>query len=527
MSTKINSRSPFYLTASEPTDTLSEYTCQDASGIVGTTALQGMQVSAEGTITDPRIMNGGIIETRSVTQFSTNSTGSTITNQSVDYGIRVPSNYTNHNQIITCNAKADQPDVTENSCNTSTSKATFSGPIPNITNLTDDTAQTISLGSFFSNGSSGAITTYEIIPRDLHDKIIISLSGSGAAQTLSLRNSGGSGTLSARVVASNSLDGCVTTSDTFTIGLSTPKSLHCTTSNSTTDAVNASYPFALIPATGVLATPPSANIGDFVEYRQTSGGSPITTVGTHTGANQTVNFFAVFTVPNGYSNAGSTLECAISAEQQGTVLRAFACGDIGVAGFEVTSDGDILQANAVVRYQGTNLTFSNVRTDTDAGKFDANNGSSKVDVDVKFDFTIPSGFSDSTSTKTCTSTVPQAPKANVCASIDQSDISNRYLLSRSGFTNKDDFCNGSAGYETDVIVYMTDGLNLGSRVCFDGHPFDEGNNKFWGVKQGSTGFVGQGAGTFDVIKINNDGIIVAQENHNCGNTVKNPDDIVF
>ena len=537
MSTKINSRSPFYLTASEPTATISSYSCADASGVAGTTQLQGMTITADGTIGDPAVANGGIIVTRSVTQFNTNSTGAIIPNQSVDFGIRVPPGFTNTGQIITCNAKADQPPTTASGCNASTSKAIFTGDtggatIGNITNLDNDTAQTISLGTFFSNGSSGAITTYEIFPQNIFNTIVVSLSGSGANQTLSLRNSGASGTLSVRVVAHNSLDGCTTSSNTFTVGLvpgstGAAKSLHCTTSNSTTDAVNASYPDTSIPASGVLNSPASGSFGTFVEYRATSSGSPITNIGVRSVSGSiTQNFFAVFTVPSGYSNSGDTLVCAISATQLGTAKPAFNCDQVGITGFDITSNGDILKHNGKVRFNNTFLSFTNVRTNADEQKFAENTSSSSVTRTIKVDFTIPNDFSDGGQTTTCTADFSQAPSPNPCASINVNDINIQFFLARQGFAQKASYCTSNLTYDCDTRVFLPSGLSFGAPVCFNGSPFN-GGNLFYGIRHKTPGLVGGNTGSFTVVRINSQGVITAEEPANCGNNLTDPIPIIF
>ena len=538
MSTKINCRSPFYIIASEPTATLSSYSCQDASGIIGTTELQNMTISAGGTISDPLVRNGGVIETRSVTEFSPNTTGSTIPNQSVDFGIRVPQGYTNRGQVITCNAKADQPPTTASGCNASTSKAIFTGDtggatIGNITNLDNDTAQTISLGTFFSNGSSGAISHYEIFPQNIHNQINVSITGTVPNQTVSFRNNSSSGTITARIVAFNTLDGCTTESNSFTIGLvagsiggggQNTVTLTCDTDDATNDAINASYPDAHIPADGTLNSPPSGQIATFVKYTLRGQSTDITNTGVGTNSSsssQTINLDAHFTVPNGYTNENQAIVCPIDATQLGTTKPAFHCDNVGITGFNITSSGDILKHDGRVRYNNTDLSFSNVRTNADEQKFAENTGTSSVNRTIKVDFTIPSDFSDGGNPTTCEADFKQAPKPNACAGVDTSNIGTLFFLSRQSFSDKSSFCASNLDFECDTPVNIPTDIHVGAVVCFQGQPYKDGGNQVFGFKRRQPGFVGSGSGSFGTIRINSDGIITEVDSVNCGNSVNN------
>ena len=197
-------------------------------------------------------------------------------------------------------------------------------------------------------------------------------------------------------------------------------------------------------------------------------------------------------------------------------MRAFTCTDIRVSGFDITSGGNILTAQGRVRFGATELTFSNVRPSTGGQKFDIS--SSVVLRTILFDFTIPSGFSDSGQTKTdCSVQVNQPADTNPCASVDTTDIGIQFFLARQSFSNKASYCTGKRQYDCDFRVFLPTDLHVGATVC-DGNSTFDGGNQFYGIKRRQPGIVGGNSGVFTVVRINNEGQINAVESVNCGNT---------
>ena len=100
MSTIINARSPFYLTATAPTVSLGTFTCTTAG-------LSGFAVASDGTVTEPNILRGTIID-RSDTSFAAKNVGDLSQDRTVTYTIRVPDGYTNFSDSLACPLTATQ-----------------------------------------------------------------------------------------------------------------------------------------------------------------------------------------------------------------------------------------------------------------------------------------------------------------------------------------------------------------------------------------------------------------------------------
>lgn len=124
MSTKINVRSPFYLDFTEPVPSLGDFTCTTAS-------LANFSVSSAGVITDPSLLKGQIID-QTATSFPSNTSGSAISRSvTYTIEIPAGYDNVN-DATIDCTVTADQPTQTaqqnpvqNNNC------PTFSGSIPN------------------------------------------------------------------------------------------------------------------------------------------------------------------------------------------------------------------------------------------------------------------------------------------------------------------------------------------------------------------------------------------------------------
>ena len=220
MSTKINARSPFYLESEAPTLAEGALTCELAG-------LANFSVASDGSITEPTLLNGTIID-REHESFAALNIGDSSVARTVDYTIKIPDKFSNSDDgTIICTASATQfpPDA---SCNpsTNTNMATFAGTISNITNL-DTSAQTVSLGSFFTQQSGATFKEYTIT-RVGSSAIDFSLSGTGVSQTLSFTTTSTGVSATFTVTASNNSDSCTTTSNSFTVTAAATGALGCT-----------------------------------------------------------------------------------------------------------------------------------------------------------------------------------------------------------------------------------------------------------------------------------------------------------
>jgi hypothetical protein len=121
MSTRINARSPFYIEAEAPTPTLGAFTCTTAN-------LTNFSVAPDGTITEPNILKGTIID-RDATSFPALNIGDSSVLRTVNYTILIPDGYSNSADKTKICPQSFTQVAPAASCDssTNTNMATFSG----------------------------------------------------------------------------------------------------------------------------------------------------------------------------------------------------------------------------------------------------------------------------------------------------------------------------------------------------------------------------------------------------------------
>ena len=525
MSTKINSRSPFYITATEPTVSEGAFSCTTAG-------LANFSVESNGTIINPTILKGTIIA-QDQTEFDALDTTDSATPRTVNYTIRIPDNFTNTTDgTIICPQTFTQlpPTTCVSSTNNNMAVFTTGSPIGNLTNVS--TGSTVSLGSFFSNGSSATITSYEVLN---YQGVAIDavLTGTVPNQTLTFSTSSSCVSGTFKVRARNSVDACITDSNEFTVASACSKSLHCTTQDATTDAV--ALTGGAVSSTGVVSIPNYTHTGDLTRVNiktiagvsnttditsDVSVGNPVSALNNTTGSDRQIVLTFRFEVPSGYSNAGAFLDCDDEFTQPATTTPELVCTDdfIRYDGFSIASTGDIITGRASVDVNGVTATFVRATTDISdgAGGFYAAfpeqpNATPRT---IKITFVVPSGFSNANSQKTCdVSGFTQPPTSNPCSATNAN-----FFISGDSFTSKRAFCDRTKPYSVnDSVTINSSSTTLlsiakGNIVCrgtsSTGFDTVDGDNKYFAVTENpSSSGAGNIGASFMVIRIDDNGVI--------------------
>ena len=538
MSTKINSRSPFYITATEPTVAEGAFSCTTAG-------LSNFSVESNGTIINPLIRKGTIIG-QDQTEFAALGASDSSVSRTVNYTIRIPDNYTNTTDgTISCPQTFTQlPPTTCVSGNNN--MAVFAGTISNLTNVS--TGSTVSLGSFFSNGSSATITSYEVLNYQ-GVAIDAALTGTVPNQTLTFSTSSTCVSGTFKVRARNSVDACITDSNEFTVASACTKALTCTTQDASNDAV--ALTGGRITSNGVVSIP-NYSAGDLtrVNIKTIAGvsnttditsdvraGNAVSALNNTTGSDRTIVLTFRFEVPTGYSNAGAFLDCDDTFTQPAASTPALVCTDdfISYNGFSIATTGDIITGRGSIDVDGVSATFVRATTDISdgAGGFYAafpeqQNATPRT---IKITFVVPSGFSNATQQLTCdVSGFTQPPTSNPCSATNP-----EFFISQDFFSAKDGFCDfGNVSTINNPVTINSSGTTLsdlaaGNIVCrgssSTGFTEIDGNNNYYAISV-TGGNAGNNDSTFAVIRIDDNGVITEIDlKRNCGSDVGN-DNIV-
>ena len=506
MSTKINARSPFYIEAVEPTVSLGTFTCTTAN-------LLGFAVSSDGTITDPSIAKGTILS-RDTDSFAANTSGSSIS-RTVNYTILIPVAYPNADDAtIICPQTFDQPTQTaQEDPNQNNNCPTFSGPIPNITNL-DETGSSISLGTYFTAGSGAGIERYEIIQSGGLGITFDEPTGTVPNQTLTFATDKTCVQTSITIKAKSSADACRATSNTFTVSAECPTTtLTCTIDDANNDAI--ALTGGSLAGDGTINRPSFSKaqrikrIEDENDVDVTDGYSANDTVN-----DRDVTLTFIFDVPDHYTNGQTEIECdkLFTQRPETLPLNNLGCSDdrLVFQGFRIATTGDIVVGESKVLYDGIEAEFT-------ANTLGVGSGStfpvvySPTDRDIGVDITIPTGYLGVGNTLSCTIQRQQPPIESDCVTLIQGGVALReYYISRIGVIDKCGHC-GRVEQATETVFTN---LQVGGIVCKDGNPFVGNSFYFLGSRRlnGTGGDVGT---SYQVIQIDRFGYIEAVEEVNC------------
>tara|TARA_Y100001938_G_scaffold151112_1_gene246164 strand:- start:4122 stop:5642 length:1521 start_codon:yes stop_codon:yes gene_type:complete len=383
MSTKINVRSPYYLSYSEPTKPLPLFTSSFANP-------QGFAVDDSGVISLPILDFGEITGyTSTASDFTKDNFGevSSDTVRTITLTILVPEGFSNVGEAIQVDVSATQP-LKVASCNT----------IVSGTALADQTlaaggaSVTLNYSSNFS-GTTSSFTDLANNPSELD----ISLDAANTQITITSKNLPGVYFVFVRRLDNSS--GCVDFAD-IKVTVSAPTvTFDCTTANLLGGA---------IAADGTLTTPLA--VGEITATKETSGGATVTSVAANSsGAAISKTLFYDITVPAGFSNTGATVECSKAYTQNSTaVTPTFSCNDVDFDDQAILVDGNVTagvakwhqapqgksDANYFLTITGfTPTTFPVVQSLTRR--------------DVDYTITVPPGFTNSGNSLTCSERVKQ------------------------------------------------------------------------------------------------------------------------
>lgn len=522
MSTKINSRSPYFLTFTEPSQSLGTFACTGNKFMANPT---GFEVNAYGVINEPVLQNGTIVGS-SVTTFAENTTSSTIS-RTITYTIAIPNGYDNSG-TITCDLTATQPvkAVATGGANC----PTISSAISNITGLNG--TQTIDLSTKFAAGAV-AISNYNV--RTIPTNSVISTSISGS--TLTITGTATCQTATVYVTAQNATDACEVV-DEFTVATTCVKALHCTTNDSSNVAVG--YAGASFNSDGtfnggtasITGIQPSAFVYNFTSHSDSYGAissgtalAPVIPANT-TGSVRNVYIKISWTIPSGFTNSG-TLDCTYTIEQaSATSLKSFTCDNL--TNVRILPNGTVdvpfvTQGGTHISTTLTNPSSSN------SNRFDANNTTSNINRTVTFNIRLSAGFTVTidgvTHTEASTAGSNLAPCTQV---IEQPPMpssfscgTNNFFITRIGFNNPTDVCNNNIAWTFGVNIAAVSTLSasfvsghLGASICVGAQRFS-GNNLWYGADVVSGTTIGNTGAPFKMVQIDSNGKIIAQTTATC------------
>ncbi len=339
MSTKINVRSPFYLKFGTPDLPSVALDCT-------TVNLQGLAIDEYGNVTLPTTTYGDILSyTSSDGDFTEGKFAAvgTDTSRTITFTISIPPNFSNaSDDTIDCTATATQPAT---AC---TGGITTNGTIPNQSLNTNGNSVTVDLSSFFT----GTVSSY-FVTNSHPDILLTSIVG----DTL---------TITAQKKAGSNKKIFVTASDGVSANCEATQQIIVTTTAASAYTCDDSYlSGGSITQTGTI-TNPTVN-GTITAIKSSSGGGTITSYPANsTGSDRTVTLFFDITIPTGYSNTGSTIECSKDFNQPTASLPTFDCNVASLSNQFITSFGSISKgiANAGTISDFTPIGFASVTTDT-------------------------------------------------------------------------------------------------------------------------------------------------------------------
>lgn len=330
MSTKINVRSPFYLSYSEPTPPSVELTCEILN-------LQGFEVDQFGNVTKPTITYGNVLSYTSTDGDFADGRFDTVasdTSRTVTFTISIPPEFTNAaNDTIDCTATTTQPTFV---C---TGGVTTNGTIPSQSLDTGGDTVTIDVSSYFTAGVDPI--AYYNVTNNYPDYFDYSVDGSEIT-IVSLNKAG-----------THNLYVEATDGDPLTCNATQP--IQITTTATQAYTCNDSYLTGGIVNQDGSIIEPNVN-GTITAIKETSGGTPITSLPpNNTGSFIEHTLFFDITVPAQYSNAGATVECSKDYTQVSSALPEFTCDVAGLTGQAITTTGIIKVGTA---NKGTIISFS-------------------------------------------------------------------------------------------------------------------------------------------------------------------------
>lgn len=530
MSTKLNARSPFYLTLSEPTVPTIAYDCIVAglkdSG--GNTVARNLEVNQQGVVTEPDLDQGTILSfTSSAGDFANGkfATVTSATSRTIVFTISIPSGYSNSaDGIFSCSLVTSQIATPGNDSQPAcTGGITNNGSISQQNLNTTSSPVELTLASFFN----GTPTKY-IITNNNPNFITTSTTGTGNAEKLLLTPNSIAGTRSISVEGRDASfpTSCSSVQNFDVVITKVGDAMKCTTG---TNEVAVDITGGSMTAAGVLTVPTSSAKITVVkkadgtvlatgttDRRNTDvSGFPVNS----TGSDRTVSVGLTFVVPAGFTNAGADIVCTNFSFTQFAGLPTFNCDIAALTEQSINKNGAIFAGqSALGTIQGfTPFEFPEVSTATPRTGNDA----------PVFTVRIPSGYSntgDGSQDITCPIDLTQPP---INIEIPQTGVNEfKYFLSGAKNTTND-FCNGTYGTFTEVTskANTSGSASLESldtaQIYQNGTPFIGGFFYYavtTSAQSSAAGLITDGSGnalSYYVVQIDNNGIVLELRRQAC------------
>ena len=482
---KINARSPFYLTYVTPSAPSPEFTCTIAN-------VSDYTVDTNGTVSLPNLDYGYIDSFTSTASDFANDKFAAVSSQTVRtvvFKIVIPNGFSNSGTgYLLCSKNATQQ---VGDCS---GGPTANGSIPAQTMTAGGDTDTVNLASYFNAGSV-SISGYSIV--NPH-KSFVDMSISGSTLTLTALNVGGTNVVYVR--ASDAGANTCTAIQSISVTVNVSNSLGCTASTGV-DSVGLSG--GGIAQDGTITNP--SLIGIIEEIRATSNGISITSyVANGTNAARNVTLFFLITVPPGYSNAGAEIECSKLFSQQGTSVVAFTCDTTTLTNQSIYSDGTIVTGSSTVgtiesttpiKWSETPIIFQRPTT---------------------FNIRVPAGYSNANDLFPCQITIAQPASVSPCGTVVY------YINTASPMVDVGDFCQESTGGATTKVFSTATSVNDAQQnsVCSSvGNNPDRafvGRNFYYHVSTYiNPSGISSNSGSFLIWRISNAGIITEQWDWSC------------
>lgn len=378
MSTKINVRSPFYIGYAAPVAPTPEF-------VAATANLTNFTVNEAGTIGLPDLDFGVIVDIDSNdSDFADESfpTVTSDTNRTVIFYVEVPAGFSNEGDVIQIEATALQSAISV-SCAAVVS-ATGASLAFNLD--TGGASAALNIGNHFTG--TGTVDEYSV--QHYHPTamdVVISQNG-----LLVITSKNTAGTFTGTITAYDHETGC-TANKVFTVTL---------TSQVTFDANTANALGGEVQPDGTIINPSVIGTITTIRFSPTGGGQT-SYFANDTGSSRNVTLYFDITVPNGYSNAGATVQINKTFVQEAqNVTPTFDVDTVDFDDQAILTTGQVIAGTAQDN-NGTNVviqSFSPTSFDT---------VTSTTSRDVTFTVVIPSGYQNAGTTVTKVLTLDQPP----------------------------------------------------------------------------------------------------------------------